>query len=206
MLDTEVLTEVASAVLEDGAFSSGLWTVAEILQYATLRQFRFLKRTRATAVYATLGWVPGQPEHDLPADHIETIAARWHSFVDDTWVPVPQSDSFELDHVTPETALTVDPPQGFRDSDLATLRIALGPAPIAPGELEIIYVALSLVLDGTGIAFEVPDAFVPYLKYGILADMLAKEGRGQDLLRARYCEQRFEEGVALAASLLEGFA
>lgn len=206
MTDAEVLTEVASATIEDALFSSGLWTITEILAYTNLRQQRFLKATRCVAGTAIIPWTPGQPEHDLPADWIDTILARWHSFVEDTWVPIPQSDSFELDHISPDTALTVHPPQGFRDSDLETLRIALGPAPTAPGELEIVYVALAAALDGSGIPFEVPDMLVPYLKYGILADMLSKDGRGQDLLRARYCEQRFEEGIALASALTDGWA
>lgn len=206
MTDLEVLTEVTTGVIEDPSFSSGLWSLAEVLSYFNLRQQRFLKATRVTAAVAIVPWTPGQPEHDLPVDWIDTVCARWHSFVEETWVPIPQSDSFELDHITPETALTVNPPQGFRTSDLETLRIALGPAPTAPGELEIVYVALAVTLDGTGIPCAVPDALVPYLKYGVLADMLSKEGRGQDLLRARYCEQRFEEGIAIAASLIDGWA
>lgn len=206
MTDAEVLTEIASSLIEDPAYLSGLWTVDEILTYMMQRQQRFLKATRVTAATAIVPWVPGQPESDLPQDWIDTICARWHSFADETWVPIPQSDSFELDHVTPDTTLTVNPPQGFRDSDLETLRIALGPPPTAPGELEIVYVALAAALDGSGIVFEVPDALVPYLKYGTLADVLSKDGRGQDLLRARYCEHRFEEGIALASSLLDGWA
>jgi hypothetical protein len=207
MTPSEVLTEIQYGVIENAAFSSGLWTLAEVLTYMELRQQRFLKATRVTAAVAIIPWVPGQPEAPLPIDHIDSICARWHSFADEQWFPIPQSDAFELDHVSPDTALTVHPPQGFRLSDLETLRIALGPAPTAPGELELVYVALAeSILADTSIPFEVPDALGPYLKYGVLADMLAKEGRGQDLLRARYCEQRWEEGVALASSLLDGWA
>lgn len=206
MLDTEVMTELANATIEDVAFASGLWTIAEILTYMNQRQQRFLKATRVTAATAIVAWVPGQPEAALPTDWIDTICGRWHSFADEKWFPIPQSDSFELDHLTPDTALTVNPPQGMRASDLETLRVVLGPPPTAPGELEIVYVALAVALDNSGIRFEVPDALVPYLKYGVLADMLSKAGRGQDLLRARYCEQRFEEGIALASSLLDGWA
>jgi hypothetical protein len=206
MTDAEVLTQIADCLIEDPSYLSGLWALPEILAYANLRQQRFLKATKVVAAVAIIPWVPGQPEADLPVDWIDTVCARWHNFVLDTWVPLPQSDSFELDHVSPDTALTVQDPQGFRDSDLETLRIAVGPPPTAPGEMEAVYIALAETLDGSGIAFEVPDALGPYLKYGILADMLSKDGRGQDLLRARYCEQRFEEGIALASALLNGWA
>lgn len=206
MTDQEILTEVASAVLEDPAYLTGLWTLSEVLGYLNLRQQRLLKRTRVTAATAILPTTPGVPEYALPADWIDTIAVRWHSLVDDQWYPVDESDSFELDHITPDTTLTVNPPLGYRTSDLETLRLVLGPPPTAPGELELVYVALAVTLDNTGIACEIPDALCPYLKYGTLADMLAKDGRGQDLLRARYCEQRFEEGVALASALVDGWA
>ncbi len=78
--------------------------------------------------------------------------------------------------------------------------------PSAAGEVSLIYTGLSDLLDGTGIYFNVPDDWVPYLKYGVLADMLLKEGRGRDLLRGRYCEQRYQEGIVLAQSLLDGWA
>ena len=68
----------------------------------------------------------------------------------------------------------------------------------------MIYVALSQILDGTGQQFDIPDDWVPYLKYGVYADMLGKQGRGQDLLRAKYCDQRYQEGIALAQALLNG--
>ena len=204
MTDAEILTEIVAGVLEDASFSSGLWTLAEVLGYFNQRQQRFLKATKITAATAILPWTTGQPEADLPADWIDTICARWHALVEDRWTPVLPADSFELDHMTPETALTVNPPQGWRLSDLETLRMVLGPPPIAPGELEIVYVSLAVALDGSGIACEIPDALCPYLKYGVWADMLGKEGRGQDRLRARYCETRWEEGITLASALLDG--
>ena len=206
MTDAEILTEVQSATIEDATFSSSLWSLTEVLGYFNLRQQRFLKATRVCASVAIVPWIPGQPDADLPVDWMDTICARWHAFAEETWVPIPQSDSFELDHMTPETALTVHPPQGFRTADLETLRITLGPAPTAPGELELVYLALAVTLDGSGIPLLVPDAWAPYLKYGVLADMFSKDGRGQDLLRARYCEQRFAEGIALASVLVDGFA
>ena len=206
MTDAEVLTEIVAGVLEDPTFASGLWTLAEVLALLNNRQQRFLKETRVGAAVAIVPWVPGQPEADLPVDWVDTVCARWHALVTDRWTPVTGSDSFEFDHLTPDESLTVNPPQAWRRSDLETLRIALGPPPIAPGELELVYVALAAALDGSGIACEVPDALCPYLKYGVWEDMLSKEGRGKDLIRARYCGQRWEEGVALARALNDGLA
>lgn len=48
----------------------------------------------------------------------------------------------------------------------------------------------------------IPNIFYPYIKYGVMADMLSKEGEAQDVKRAQYCEQRFNEGVELAKMML----
>lgn len=44
----------------------------------------------------------------------------------------------------------------------------------------------------------IPNIFYPYIKYGVMADMLSKEGEMQDSERAKYCEARFAEGVEIA--------
>ncbi len=43
----------------------------------------------------------------------------------------------------------------------------------------------------------IPDDFYWVLKFGMMADMLSKETESRDLLRAQYCQQRFDEGVRL---------
>lgn len=48
----------------------------------------------------------------------------------------------------------------------------------------------------------IPNIFYPYVKYGVMADMLSKEGEGQDMVRAKYCEDRFQEGIELAKMML----
>jgi hypothetical protein len=50
-----------------------------------------------------------------------------------------------------------------------------------------------------------PNDFTPAIKYGVLADMLSKVGRGQDLTRAAYCESRYQEGVEAAKIMLSGW-
>ena len=43
----------------------------------------------------------------------------------------------------------------------------------------------------------IPDDFSWVLKFGMMADMLTKETESRDLIRAQYCQQRFNEGVQL---------
>lgn len=206
--DLDLLGELQLVLQEDATWSNGLWTLAEVLGYANQRQYRFLVETQILGSFATIGWIPGQAQMSLPVDWITTIAAAWHDLPSDRWSPLPASDLFEAAHVTsPEQQATTGMPAAFRETDATeTLAIAVDPAPAAAGEVSLIYTALSDTLDGSGVFLNVPDDWVPYLKYGVLADMLLKDGRGRDLLRGRYAEQRYQEGVVLAQSLLQGWA
>lgn len=207
LTDLTQLARVQATLQEDAAFSNGLWSLAEVVGYFNQRQARFLFETQILAGTLTLGWIPGVPQQPLPDDWIVTIAAAWHDLATDQWTPLPRSDTFEMDHLlSPTAAVTVGLPQAYRDLDTTeTLALAVDPVPAAAGELSLIYVPLAEVLDGLGTLFGVPDDWVPYLTYGVYADMLGKDGRGQDLLRARYAEQRYQEGLVLAQSLLGGY-
>jgi hypothetical protein len=47
----------------------------------------------------------------------------------------------------------------------------------------------------------VPTSFVPYLKYGVLAKIFSQDSETKDVLRARYCEARYREGILLAQAV-----
>lgn len=206
VLDTDLLAEIQLTLQEDTTFSNGLWSLTEVLAYFNQRQYRFLSETKILASTAFVPWVAGSPQMPLPTDWIATITASWHDFATGLWTPLPPSSFFETDHMgSPEDGATLAMPQAFRELDTTdNLVIGLTPIPLSAGEMELIYVALSQILDGTGQQFDIPDDWVPYLKYGVYADMLGKQGRGQDLLRAKYCDQRYQEGIALAQALLDG--
>lgn len=46
-----------------------------------------------------------------------------------------------------------------------------------------------------------PDSWVPYIKYGILAVVFGRDGETRDVLRERYCSARLQEGINLAKAI-----
>lgn len=54
-------------------------------------------------------------------------------------------------------------------------------------------------------SLDVTQDFTPAIKWGVIADMLSKVGRGQDLTRAAYAESRYREGVEAVAIILAGW-
>lgn len=51
----------------------------------------------------------------------------------------------------------------------------------------------------------VPDFTVLYIKLGVLMKMLEKEGEGQDLARAKYCQTRYMNGANFFKRLMSAF-
>ena len=47
----------------------------------------------------------------------------------------------------------------------------------------------------------VPDSFISYLAYGVLAKIFSRDGETRDAARERYCTARWEEGLSLGRSI-----
>lgn len=206
--DQSILSEIQLAMLEpvaDGGvtWTSGMWTASEVLSYLNLRQDRFLKESQLLASWTTMAVSAGQLRPSLPVDWVATVRVSWKGQAQTTYTKLPRSDSWSADNGVPTwPTVTATRPAVYMDAETATLLIQLAPAPTNAGTLSLYYVSTGAPLTGLNELFTVPDEFVPYIKYGAIADMLMKLGRTQDMGRAAYCEQRFAEGVELAKSWL----
>jgi hypothetical protein len=150
----------------------------------------------------------GQPRVALPTDWIGTLDVVWRG-QDGTVRTLVRSDSFEADHGDVLWATTRGVPWVYMDYETPALELQLAPLPQVGGLLEVWYLPQGALFDATALGelFTVPDAFVSAAgKYGALADMFAKDGRGKSPERAAYCESRYRLGVEAAAIILRGWA
>lgn len=204
--DADQFTEVQNKLLEDTLFSSGLWTLQEVYDRFNERQNRFNRDTKLMLAHEDLAVVSGTTQMVLPPDWIATQRAAWQGS-NGVFTPVERSSRFAaamgiVSGATPTRPVLMD------DNSGGTLTAELFPVPTEDGILRLLYASVLEVLNfvpATPDIFDIPDDFVVYVCYGVLADLLSKEGRGRDLARAGYCQMRYEEGVALAAILLGGF-
>lgn len=206
MTDQELLDDLQRLVIEPpdlgATWPSGLWTRAEILGYANQRQDRYLKATLIQTSWLDSPLVPGQSQQDLPDGWLATRNA----FVGDgstTSTPLSPVSRREADSLLPSWQTTPGTSQWYLTEEWATRQISLVPVPAVGGVLHLYAALVGATLDGTGIWLTVPDECVPYLTYGVLADMFGKQGRAYDGPRAAYCEERFEEGIQLGRALLQ---
>lgn len=207
--DTEFLNDLQWLLVEpeDGGVTwpSGLWTAAEVLASINRRQSEFLRRTEITAAWAITANHPiGEHEVTVPQDYILALELIFQGAT--TAKPLARSDEWELDRALTswetEDAEPIVYGDGISDD---VLKLTIAPASPALSRLYLLYVACgeTIINDGTT-QFTVPDEAVVTILWGVLGDLLDKVGRGEDMARAQYCHQRFEEGILIWILSLQG--
>lgn len=212
MIDQSLLTAIQYAVVEppDGgaAWPSGLWNRDEVLSYLNQRQDRLLKQSLIHVKTSPAIAVPALARVlALPADWLRTVSVVWTGN-DGQIRELQRVDLFEVDHADTDLSRTATAslPLYYMEYDPANLEVEIGPAPTGVGSLSVLYVPVGTELTGNGVSILVPDELETSLKYGTLADMLGKDGRGKDPTRAAYGEERFQMGIEAAKLILEGWA
>ena len=211
LTDQDLLSTVQLQLLEPDdhgqSWPSGLWQRDEVLVAANERQNRLLKDTLLLAGLAIIDPVAvGQHRVTLPDDWMRTVGLLWLGN-DGTVRELPRSSSFEADHVirtweaTNQTA-----PLVYMDDETPLLQIQIAPAPSVAGRIGLVYIPTAIDLTGNGEFLIVPDELEHAIRYGLLADLLSKDGRGRDAERAAYCEDRFELAIEATRLLLKGWA
>lgn len=208
--DIDQLDEVSWRLVEnDPTFPSGLWTVAEIAAAFNDRQNRFNRDTKLLLAHQPIAATSGTAQYTLPDDWIATQRVTWTDTPTGRTTPMDRSDRYAAQHgIAPSGVGAPSRPTTYDDHSGGTLTVEVFPTPATDGTLGLLYASTLSELhfdSGTPDLFDTPDEFVPYITYGVLADLLMKDGRGQNRQLAAYCESRYTEGVALAALLLAGF-
>lgn len=185
---------------------SDLWTRDEVFNIANQRQDRLCLDTLLLVGIANLPVIIGQHRVTLPDDWLRTMDLVWFG-TDGTVRELGRSDSYEADHAIPTWELTNQTyPLVYLEDETPLLEIEIAPAPTVAGLLQLLYIPTGVQLTGNGDQLVVPDELEHAVRYGTLADLLAKDGRGRDPARAAYCEQRFQLAVELTKIILKGWA
>lgn len=208
--DQQLLETLQYAAFEapdlGATWPSGLWTRSEVLDYLNERQSRFLKASLIQLGIANSAPVLArQSVVALPSDWIATLSVVWYGS-DGQVRELIRSDTFELDHGEVSWTTTAATPLAYMDYATPTLQIQIGPLPAIAGTLQFLYVAQGDPLTGDGDTIaSLPDEFVDAaLKYGPLADMFAKEGRGKSPQKAGYAASRYQLALDAAAIIISG--
>lgn len=207
--DQQILNEIQYALLEtpnNGAsMSSQLWTIAEVIDALNKAQQIFMKDTGLLLDHAALVTTPNVFRQPMPENWIIIHRVSWATYAG-VFTALGRADSYEADAgITNWATTTAARPQIYMDAELPTLEIQIAPASYNGGILHVLYVAEPDQVSNTGVLMTVVDEFIPYVKWKTLSILLTKIGRAADPARADYCNQRYNEGVAVARTLLKSW-
>jgi len=70
-----------------------------------------------------------------------------------------------------------------------------------PGSYELLTLRVGPPLSAAApTIINIPDDWTWVVKFGAMADLLGRESNAKDLLRAKYCESRYRQGLALLSA------
>lgn len=195
------------------SFFTRRWTHDELVRIALDRQDALLKATHLQIGMAQT--IPGEtylqeiaddPLITLPDDWIATVALiRFPAGARSYQVELGDSRQGDMGDRTLVAASGT--PRLCYDVETPSRTMRLVPAPAVAAPLLLYYVPRAAPLTGQGEFCTVPDELArTTLQFGLLADLLSKIGRGQDLPRATYCRMRWQLGIEVSDILLKGLA
>jgi len=207
--DQDILTQMQDSLVEvpNGGTSIGsnLWTTAEWTSAINTAQQWVTRELWPVVSVQVLVTVPNQWRHPLPQDWLETIRIAWEE-PDGTLAPLARDSSWSSDTLDDGWTYQMAPaPLTYSDSDAPIPQVQIMPAASDAGLVHVWYAAIPPALSNTGVVWTIPDPLVPMAKWYALAQLLAKDGRGQDLPRAAAAKQRADEGLMLAKLAVGGW-
>jgi hypothetical protein len=217
ILDQDFLSLVQRRLAEEPnagqSFFSEHWTHEELIRSTHDRQDALLAATHLQIGVCRLPETAGASVYVLPDDWIATVAVVRYPLTGHPYL-LDLGDSYELDHGDRTWPAAVTRPVLSFDREPGTHHLHIAPASDTgnPGDLTssyllVYYVPRAAKITGEGEMLTIPDEVaIPVLQYGILADLLGKVGRGQDVGRAQYCRQRWELGIEATRLIVEGLA
>lgn len=152
-----------------------------------------MRITRATQAHgASIGFF------DVPDTTLTVKRVAWTSATASTTYPLHYDDISGQRNYGSSFLTSQDIPLTFSSSSARPLRYIIAPPPNENGTLDILSVLSGATVTAGGISMGIPDDMTWVVKWGALADILGKEGPGQDLTRSYFCERRYRLGVELA--------
>lgn len=131
----------------------------------------------------------------------QIVAIRRLAFIDATVgavYPLIPTDILSQRNFSAEGLYTPGIPYTYSSASARPTEIIMVPPNNQPGTLDLVAVQTGAVLDPTiGVLLGIPDDYTWVVKWGAMADLLAKDGPARDHARSADCERRYQLGVEL---------
>jgi len=210
--DRDIIQSVQYALLETATVQTS-WTGTEQFTYTDItnalqnRLNQFLSDTGIVVTPSLVTWAilsVGNFQQALSQNTIDIRRVAWLQnpptpYYNTLWREDERSFTagFPMWPSQPQT-----PPESYTIMGPPPLIIRIEPPTAADGTLDI------LTVDSTTLnpsllptTLGIPDDLTPAIKWGVLADLLGKDGIASDQVRSQFCEKRYQQYVQLARLL-----
>jgi hypothetical protein len=194
-----MLSHLTEPQLNAGVYvGTDMFVLPDFIKALERRRNQFLFETGLVTTRTVMNWL-APPISRAPIDDriIDVRRAAWIDtanavtvlFRSNEWVASAVARGWEIaPSLTPlEYSIATEPP----------VSLQVIPPPQNNGQVELLSILTGATLTGAGVLLGIPDDFAWAIKWGALADLLAKAGQSHDMLRSQYCEKRYQEGVVL---------
>jgi hypothetical protein len=166
---------------------------------------RFLGDTGAVINYVLQqgGIIPSATRALLPSTTIDVRRVAWVDSTSGSTIVLWKESDWSINAFLHSTANEPGSPLVYAEGGMPPNSIRLAPPPANDGLLELLLIQsgptvnVTAPLPSTPVILQIPDDFVWGVKWGVLADLLSRDGQCKDAQRAAYCESRYQECVQL---------
>ena len=175
---------------------SGQFTLDDLQQAVARRRDEILSET---GCYITRNVLPALPGRTVLSDSVIDIRrAAWLPASAYQNSPLWAGDAWEAESFEPGYTVGSGQPQIYLESTQPPVSFDVDTAPAVPGQYEVLTVNAGPSLpQATPQLFTIPDDFCWLVYFGALADLFGRETNAKDVLRQKYCEARYREGLAV---------
>lgn len=205
--DQTLITEIQRHLLQTASATSWTWMDAnayeELVSAIRRRRTRFLIETGCVVTRDDSIALPSPPTPRLTLSSsildIRRLAYRNPSGRYHILSKTNEHDAL----MRPSWNVSAGTPYGYSPLASAPHEIQFIPPPLDTGTLDAITVNEAATLNPAAgaTALGIPNDLCWAIKYGVMADLLSKDGPGRDLLRAVLCEKKYRLGVILARTM-----
>lgn len=205
--DQDLITEIEYHLLEPP--TPTVWTgtdqfaLQDVVSALQRRRDQFLLETGMVLTRATYPIAP-PPDGRIQLDQAIVTVRRvaWRN-TDSVVTPLNREDVWNFTHFAPRWIQTPGRqpvvPSGYSVGETPPLVLQIAPPPSDTGVLDLVSVVRGATLGGpVPVLMGIPDDMTWICKWGALADLLNKDGLAMDAERARYCEERWKQGIQMA--------
>lgn len=114
------------------------------------------------------------------------------------------TDQLQADLLFPDWQTSSATPFSYIQDPQRPSEITIVPAMPVNSRVELLFVPFPAEITASSVSLPIPNVFTPFLKWGVIADLLSKEGEANDPERAAYAESLYQLGLALAKAMQTG--